>query len=140
MCPSLPPPSLGVLLQALGADSVRGQGEVLALQASLFQAQLELQADERVQRQAVRAQDDLSRALQRLETDLQGALQHRRETQRHNQVRILHLYHLTDSLSNIHFNTKPIHEVQCTRTLHMLTAGDWEQTIDPLSGRHPFTP
>ncbi|KAI9523941.1 hypothetical protein NQZ68_022574 [Dissostichus eleginoides] len=72
-------------LQALGADSVRGQGEVLALQASLFQAQLELQADERVQRQAVRAQDDLSRALQRLETDLQGALQHRRETQRHNQ-------------------------------------------------------
>ncbi|KAK1896400.1 Myomegalin [Dissostichus eleginoides] len=78
-------------LQALGADSVRGQGEVLALQASLFQAQLELQADERVQRQAVRAQDDLSRALQRLETDLQGALQHRRETQRHNQKTLTEL-------------------------------------------------
>ncbi|XP_063747447.1 myomegalin isoform X2 [Eleginops maclovinus] len=72
-------------LQASGADSIRGQGEVLALQASLFQTQLELQADERVQRQAARAQEDLSRALQRLETDLQGALQHRRETERHNQ-------------------------------------------------------
>ncbi|XP_073333371.1 myomegalin isoform X2 [Pagrus major] len=72
-------------LQASGAESVRGQGEVLALQASLFQAQLELQADQRAQRQAARTQEDLSRALQRLEKDLQGALQHRRETERHNQ-------------------------------------------------------
>ncbi|KAM3620473.1 uncharacterized protein V6R79_024077 [Siganus canaliculatus] len=72
-------------LQASGAESVRGQGEVLALQASLFQAQLELQAGERAQRQATRTQEDLSRALQRLEKDLQGALQHRRETERHNQ-------------------------------------------------------
>ncbi|KAM8744919.1 myomegalin isoform 2-T2 [Acanthopagrus schlegelii] len=72
-------------LQASGAESIRGQGEVLALQASLFQAQLELQADQRAQRQASRTQEDLSRALQRLETDLQGALQHRRETERHNQ-------------------------------------------------------
>ncbi|XP_074492465.1 myomegalin isoform X5 [Sebastes fasciatus] len=72
-------------LQVSGADSIRGQGEVLALQASLFQAQLELQAGQRTQRQAGRTQEDLSRALQRLETDLQGALQHRRETERHNQ-------------------------------------------------------
>lgn len=32
-------------------------------------------------------QEDLSRALQRLEDDLQGALQHRRDTDKHNQVR-----------------------------------------------------
>lgn len=74
-------------LQVSGADSIRGQGEVLALQASLFQAQLELQAGQRAQRQASRTQEDLSRALQRLEKDLQVALQHRRETERHNQVR-----------------------------------------------------
>ncbi|XP_042369157.1 myomegalin [Plectropomus leopardus] len=72
-------------LQVAGADSIRGQGEVLALQASLFQAQLELQAGQRAQRQAGRTQEDLNRALQRLEQDLQGALQHRRETERHNQ-------------------------------------------------------
>ncbi|XP_068445595.1 myomegalin isoform X2 [Clinocottus analis] len=72
-------------LQVSGADSIRGHGEVLALQASLFQAQLELQAGQRAQRQAGRTQEDLSRALQRLEKDLQGALQHRRETERHNQ-------------------------------------------------------
>uniref|UniRef100_H2ME18 Uncharacterized protein n=1 Tax=Oryzias latipes TaxID=8090 RepID=H2ME18_ORYLA len=61
--------------------------EVLALQASLFQAQLELQAGQRSQRQAARAQEDQSRALQRLEKDLQGSLLHGRETERHNQVR-----------------------------------------------------
>ncbi|KAE8294668.1 Myomegalin Cardiomyopathy-associated protein 2 Phosphodiesterase 4D-interacting protein [Larimichthys crocea] len=72
-------------LQVSGAESVRGQGEVLALQASLFQAQLELQAGQRSQRQAARMQEDLNRALQRLDKDLQGALQHRRETERHNQ-------------------------------------------------------
>ncbi|XP_078114405.1 myomegalin isoform X3 [Sander vitreus] len=72
-------------LQMSGADSARGQGEVLALQASLFQAQLELQAGQQAQRQATRTQEDLSRALQRLEEDLRGALQHRRETERHNQ-------------------------------------------------------
>ncbi|XP_069378805.1 myomegalin isoform X8 [Paralichthys olivaceus] len=72
-------------LQSSGAESVRGQGEVLALQASLFQAQLEFQAGERAQRQAARTREDLTRALQRLEKDLQGALQHRRETERHNQ-------------------------------------------------------
>ncbi|XP_029985346.1 LOW QUALITY PROTEIN: myomegalin-like, partial [Sphaeramia orbicularis] len=72
-------------LQVSGSESLRGQGEVLALQASLFQAQLDLQAGQRAQRQASRTQEDLNRALQRLEKDLQGALQHRRETQRHNQ-------------------------------------------------------
>ncbi|XP_026198735.1 myomegalin isoform X2 [Anabas testudineus] len=72
-------------LQVSGAESIRGQGEVLALQASLFQAQLELQAGQRAQRHAARTQEDLSRALQRLEKDLQGALQHRRETEKHNQ-------------------------------------------------------
>ncbi|KAM8875635.1 myomegalin isoform 3-T3 [Spinachia spinachia] len=70
--------------QVSGAESNRGQGEVLALQASLFQAQLELQAGQRRQRQAGRTQEDLSRALRRLERDLEGALQHRRETERHN--------------------------------------------------------
>lgn len=74
-------------LQVSGAESIRGQGEVLALQGSLFQAQLELQAGQRAHRQAARTQEDLSRALQRLDQDLQGALQHRRETERHNQVR-----------------------------------------------------
>ncbi|XP_039983654.1 LOW QUALITY PROTEIN: myomegalin [Xiphias gladius] len=72
-------------LQVSGAECIRGQGEVLALQASLFQAQLELQAGQRAQRQAARTREDLSRALQRLEQDLQGALQTRRETERHNQ-------------------------------------------------------
>ena len=69
------------------AESPPGQGEVLALQASLFQAQLELQAADRTKRQASRSQENLRRALERLETDLEGALQHRRDTQRHNQVR-----------------------------------------------------
>ncbi|XP_062250829.1 myomegalin isoform X3 [Platichthys flesus] len=72
-------------LQASGGQSVGGQGEVLSLQASLFQAQLELQAGERAQQQASRTQEDLTRALQRLETDLQGALQHRRDAEQHNQ-------------------------------------------------------
>lgn len=80
-------PPAGCDLQVSGAESIRGQGEVLALQASLFQAQLELQTGQRAQRQAARTQEDLNRALQRLEKDLQGALQHRRETERHNQVR-----------------------------------------------------
>lgn len=73
--------------QVSGAETGRGQAEVLALQASLFQAQLELQAGQRSQRQAARAQEDQSRALQRLEKDLQGSLLHGRETERHNQVR-----------------------------------------------------
>ncbi|XP_041861960.1 myomegalin isoform X2 [Melanotaenia boesemani] len=72
-------------LQASGAETVRGQTEILALQASLFQAQLELQSGQRAQWQAARAQEDQNRALERLEKDLQGALQHRRETERHNQ-------------------------------------------------------
>ncbi|KAK2835036.1 hypothetical protein Q5P01_015520 [Channa striata] len=72
-------------LQASGPESIRGQGEVLALQASLLQAQLELQAGQRAQRQASRIQEDLNRAVQRLEKDLKGALQHRRETEKHNQ-------------------------------------------------------
>ncbi|KAM3875832.1 myomegalin [Diretmus argenteus] len=71
-------------LQVSGAESIRGQGEVLGLQASLFQAQLELQAAQRAQHQSARTQEDMSRALQRLEKDLQGALQHRRETEIHN--------------------------------------------------------
>ncbi|XP_063316217.1 myomegalin isoform X6 [Pelmatolapia mariae] len=72
-------------LQASGAETIRGQGEVLALQASLFQAQLELQAGQRAQCQAVRTQGDLNRALERLEKELQGSLEHKRETERHNQ-------------------------------------------------------
>ncbi|XP_017291254.1 myomegalin isoform X2 [Kryptolebias marmoratus] len=72
-------------LQRSGSEAAPGQTEVLALQASLFQAQLELQAGQRAQRQAARAQEVQNRALERLEKDLQGALQHRRETDRHNQ-------------------------------------------------------
>uniref|UniRef100_A0A3P9IL13 Si:ch211-242b18.1 n=1 Tax=Oryzias latipes TaxID=8090 RepID=A0A3P9IL13_ORYLA len=72
-------------LQVSGVETGRGQAEVLALQASLFQAQLELQAGQRSQRQAARAQEDQSRVLQRLEKDLQGSLLHGRETERHNQ-------------------------------------------------------
>uniref|UniRef100_A0A3B4ZTJ2 Myomegalin-like n=1 Tax=Stegastes partitus TaxID=144197 RepID=A0A3B4ZTJ2_9TELE len=71
-------------LQGSSAETIRGQGEVLALQASLFQAQLELQAGQRAQRQAARTEEDLRRAMERLEKDLQGALQHRKETERHN--------------------------------------------------------
>ncbi|CAI5636863.1 unnamed protein product [Oreochromis niloticus] len=72
-------------LQASGAETIRGQGEVLALQASLFQAQLELQAGQRAQCQAVRTQENLNRALERQEKELQGSLEHKRETERHNQ-------------------------------------------------------
>ncbi|KAM9409676.1 myomegalin isoform 2-T3 [Pholidichthys leucotaenia] len=72
-------------LQASGAENDRGRGEVLALQASLFQAQLELEADQRAQRRAGRTQKDLGQALQRLESDLRGVLQYRREVERHNQ-------------------------------------------------------
>ncbi|XP_045061369.1 myomegalin isoform X2 [Coregonus clupeaformis] len=72
-------------LQVSGAESVRGQGKALALQGSLFQAQLELQAGQRAQRQATRREEDLTRALTRLEQDLQGAMEHRHSTDRHNQ-------------------------------------------------------
>ncbi|KAM4739252.1 myomegalin isoform 2-T2 [Anableps anableps] len=72
-------------MQLSGTEPAPGQAEVLALQASLFQAQLELQAGQRAQRRAARNHEDQNRALERLEQDLQGALQHRRETERHNQ-------------------------------------------------------
>lgn len=72
-------------LQVCGAETPRGHSELLALQAALFQSQLELQAGQRVQRQAERTHGDLRGALQRLEDDLQGALEQRRETERHNQ-------------------------------------------------------
>ncbi|XP_052336100.1 myomegalin-like isoform X5 [Oncorhynchus keta] len=72
-------------LQVSGAELVRGQGEVLALQGSLFQAQLELQECQRAQRQATRREEDLTRALHRLEKDLQGVMEHRHSTERHNQ-------------------------------------------------------
>nr|XP_046209308.1 myomegalin-like isoform X4 [Oncorhynchus gorbuscha] len=72
-------------LQVSGAELVRGQGEVLDLQGSLFQAQLELQEGQRAQRQATRREEDLTRALHRLEKDLQGVMEHRHSTERHNQ-------------------------------------------------------
>lgn len=87
--PSTPPLISSLLLisvQVSGAESVRGQGKVLALQGSLFQAQLELQGSQRAQRQATRREEDLTRALHRLETDLQGVMEHRHSTERHNQV------------------------------------------------------
>ncbi|XP_038136689.1 myomegalin isoform X2 [Cyprinodon tularosa] len=72
-------------MQPSGTQAAPGQAEILAIQASLFQAQLELQAGQRAQRQAARTQEDQNRALDRLERDLQVALQHRRETERHSQ-------------------------------------------------------
>ncbi|XP_068174699.1 myomegalin isoform X3 [Antennarius striatus] len=71
-------------LQASGSDVVRRHGDVLVLQASLFRAQLELQAGERAQLQAARTLEDQNRLLQRLEDNLQVALQRRRETETHN--------------------------------------------------------
>uniref|UniRef100_A0A3Q2E7M4 Si:ch211-242b18.1 n=2 Tax=Cyprinodon variegatus TaxID=28743 RepID=A0A3Q2E7M4_CYPVA len=72
-------------MQPSGTQAAPGQAEILAMQASLFQTQLELQAGQRAQRQAARTQEDQNRALDRLERDLQVALQHRRETERHSQ-------------------------------------------------------
>lgn len=77
-----PPSIVSSPPQRSGPEADPAQLEVLVLQASL-----ELQAGQRAQRQAARAQENQNRALERLERDLQEALQQRREAERHNQVR-----------------------------------------------------
>uniref|UniRef100_A0A3P8Z0Q4 Short myomegalin-like EB1 binding protein N-terminal domain-containing protein n=1 Tax=Esox lucius TaxID=8010 RepID=A0A3P8Z0Q4_ESOLU len=72
-------------VQVSGVEMGRVQGQVLALQGSLFQAQLELQAGRRAQVQATKREEDLARALTRLEADFQRAAEHRHSTEQHNQ-------------------------------------------------------
>ncbi|KAL2089476.1 hypothetical protein ACEWY4_014164 [Coilia grayii] len=62
----------------------RTKGDVLAVEASLFSTQLELQECQRARAHALRQEQDLSRANQRLHDDLQRALKHRQETETHN--------------------------------------------------------
>uniref|UniRef100_A0A3Q2YGP9 Uncharacterized protein n=1 Tax=Hippocampus comes TaxID=109280 RepID=A0A3Q2YGP9_HIPCM len=62
------------------------QGELVGVQSSLFSLGLELEASQRSLRQSQRQGDDLARFKDRLNADLQEALQHREETEKHNQV------------------------------------------------------
>uniref|UniRef100_A0A3P8SW14 Uncharacterized protein n=1 Tax=Amphiprion percula TaxID=161767 RepID=A0A3P8SW14_AMPPE len=62
------------------------QGELVAVQSSLFSLGLELEASQRSLRQSQRQGDDLLRFKDRLNSDLQEALQHREVTEKHNQV------------------------------------------------------
>ncbi|KAF5900432.1 myomegalin isoform X6, partial [Clarias magur] len=61
------------------------QGEVVALQSSLFCCQLELEASQRTQRQNQRVAEDLAHSRDRLHGDLEAALQHRETTEKYNQ-------------------------------------------------------
>ncbi|XP_035803441.2 myomegalin isoform X3 [Amphiprion ocellaris] len=61
------------------------QGELVAVQSSLFSLGLELEASQRSLRQSQRQGDDLLRFKDRLNSDLQEALQHREVTEKHNQ-------------------------------------------------------
>ncbi|XP_019712206.1 myomegalin [Hippocampus comes] len=61
------------------------QGELVGVQSSLFSLGLELEASQRSLRQSQRQGDDLARFKDRLNADLQEALQHREETEKHNQ-------------------------------------------------------
>ncbi|XP_058275015.1 myomegalin-like isoform X8 [Hemibagrus wyckioides] len=61
------------------------QGEVVALQSSLFCCQLELEANQRAQRQNQRMAEDLAHSRDRLHSDLEAALQHRETTEKYNQ-------------------------------------------------------
>ncbi|XP_017351066.1 myomegalin isoform X3 [Ictalurus punctatus] len=61
------------------------QGEVVALQSSLFCCQLELEASQRAQRQSQRVEEDLTHSRDRLHSDLEAALQHRETTEKYNQ-------------------------------------------------------
>lgn len=62
------------------------QGEVVALQSSLFCCQLELEASQRAQRQSQRVAEDLAHSRDRLQSDLEAALLHRETTEKYNQV------------------------------------------------------
>ncbi|XP_060762148.1 myomegalin-like isoform X3 [Neoarius graeffei] len=61
------------------------QGEMVALQSSLFCCQLELEASQRAQRQSQRVTEDLVHSRDRLHSDLEAALQHRETTEKYNQ-------------------------------------------------------
>ncbi|KAK5888903.1 hypothetical protein CesoFtcFv8_014954 [Champsocephalus esox] len=61
------------------------QGELLAVQSSLFSLGLELEASQRSVRQNQRQGEDMSRFKDRLNSDLQEAQQHREVTEKHNQ-------------------------------------------------------
>lgn len=61
------------------------QGELVAVQSSLFSLGLELESSQRCLRQSQRQEADLLRFKDRLSSDLQEALQHREVTEKHNQ-------------------------------------------------------
>ncbi|XP_057712549.1 myomegalin [Corythoichthys intestinalis] len=61
------------------------QGELVGVQSSLFSLGLELEASQRSLRQTQRQGEDLARFKDRLNADLLEALQHREETEKHNQ-------------------------------------------------------
>ncbi|XP_077579746.1 myomegalin-like isoform X2 [Stigmatopora nigra] len=61
------------------------QGELVGVQSSLFSLGLELEASQRSLRQTQRRGEDLARFKDRLNVDLLEALQHREETEKHNQ-------------------------------------------------------
>ncbi|KAM9844848.1 LOW QUALITY PROTEIN: myomegalin [Aulostomus maculatus] len=61
------------------------QGELVGVQSSLFSLGLELEASQRSLRQSQRQGEDLARFKDRLSSDLQEALQHREDTEKHNQ-------------------------------------------------------
>uniref|UniRef100_A0A8C5GBT8 Short myomegalin-like EB1 binding protein N-terminal domain-containing protein n=1 Tax=Gouania willdenowi TaxID=441366 RepID=A0A8C5GBT8_GOUWI len=64
----------------------RLQGELVGVQSSLFSLGLELEASQRSLRHSQRQGEDVFRFKDRLNSDLQEALQHREETEKHNQV------------------------------------------------------
>lgn len=82
ICFPTPPSSLG--LQVVEGGDL--QGEMVALQSSLFCCQLELEASQRAQRQSQRVTEDLAHSRDRLHSDLEAALQHRETTEKYNQV------------------------------------------------------
>ncbi|XP_028328312.1 myomegalin isoform X5 [Gouania willdenowi] len=63
----------------------RLQGELVGVQSSLFSLGLELEASQRSLRHSQRQGEDVFRFKDRLNSDLQEALQHREETEKHNQ-------------------------------------------------------
>ncbi|XP_062843529.1 myomegalin-like isoform X2 [Trichomycterus rosablanca] len=66
-------------------EEAKLQGEVIALQSSLFSRQLELETGQRAQRQSQRVAEDLGNARDRLQSDLEAALKHRETTENYNQ-------------------------------------------------------
>lgn len=65
------------------------QREVLALQESLFSAQLELQGSQRAERRSQWRAGDVARDRKRLQADLEEALQQQAAAEQHNQVNSL---------------------------------------------------